>query len=156
MVWWLLSEFSSLVLTGQQSQSIIFAPQQDGSILHRLYCPLKPKPGMPVSVRWLWYKGESASRSYICSFHLDSELPTVHTEHELPCLCKQPRATASPVWWSCGSSVVLTSSKTTTNLFSFRKQLPVTCSCCSQAADLEQQPDHLQEIKLFLFMWHTA
>lgn len=114
-------------------------------------------------MRWLWQKEKSALRylPYICSICLDSELPNIQLTYvaaqaslSLPavqscCLsCKKLLDGPTAAW--CHSLLQQQHNKP----LSFRKQLPknsvvVTCSCFSQPGDLEHQPVHLQEIKLF-------
>lgn len=92
-----------------------------------------------------------------------TQCPNKHTwQQKLPCLYKQPRATAYParscsMWLLSGAHL---SSNNAKPPFNFRKQLPknavvITCSCCSHPSDLEQQPVHLQEIKVFSFLYGT-
>lgn len=120
---------------------------------------------MPVRFRWLIERRKSFEVSTLHLLHpfwlRATQYPNKHTwQHKLPCLCKQPRATACPArscsmvpWLLSGTHL---SSNNATKPFNFRKQLPknavgVTCSCCSQASDPGQQPVHLQQIKLFSF-----
>lgn len=85
-----------------------------------------------------------------------TQCPNKHTwQHDIPCPCKQPRAAACPartcsmVPWLLRATHLHQHNKT---LQLGSNAVVVTCSCCSQPGDLEQQPVHLREIKLFSFL----